>query len=282
MTDEDKRDELVTATYRGLPEEASPPEIDAAVLAAARQGIAPAHRRNWTVPVSLAAVLVLAVGLTVRMEHERPDVATMEVPPPPAKSEPVPKVQRNSSAQPSAPTPPEARPGAPREAAPRHAEPAPSIAPMAPPQMSREPDRRQDRAKAQAEAPKEKRSNVQVAPNPAADAARSSSSNVPSLAAPPASAPRADVQERSASREEQAPLTAPARATAATTAKSAAPDTGLVANSQEAPDVWLERIAVMRTQGRQIEADVNLAEFRRIYPKFNIPAQMRERIERPR
>jgi hypothetical protein len=48
----------------------------------------------------------------------------------------------------------------------------------------------------------------------------------------------------------------------------------------EPPERWLERIAVLREQGRQEEADRQLAEFRKRYPDFRIAAEMLKRVEK--
>lgn len=47
----------------------------------------------------------------------------------------------------------------------------------------------------------------------------------------------------------------------------------------EKPERWLERIAELRSRGRHAEADRELAEFRRIYPNYNLSEVMRERVE---
>lgn len=65
---EHERDERVSAAYRGLGREEPPAGLDAAILAAARR-----PRRRWAVPVSIAAVVVLAVGVTLRVQLERPE-----------------------------------------------------------------------------------------------------------------------------------------------------------------------------------------------------------------
>ena len=44
-----------------------------------------------------------------------------------------------------------------------------------------------------------------------------------------------------------------------------------MARLAEAPERWLERIAQMRKDGRNEEADKELAEFRKRYPDYAIP-----------
>ena len=48
----------------------------------------------------------------------------------------------------------------------------------------------------------------------------------------------------------------------------------------DTPERELERIAGLRAQGRQDEADRALAEFRRRYPDYRIADEMRLRVER--
>src|SRR5688572_16486647 len=70
-----ERDESVARRYRALGNEEPPPELDRRILAAAREAVAPRRAsQRWAVPASLAAVLVLAVGLTLRMQHETPGI----------------------------------------------------------------------------------------------------------------------------------------------------------------------------------------------------------------
>jgi len=74
----DERDPKLQSAYRALGAEQPPPALDEAILAAAR-GTARPWTRRWAVPLSLAAVLVLSVTVTLRIQHEQPD---SEVPAP--------------------------------------------------------------------------------------------------------------------------------------------------------------------------------------------------------
>jgi hypothetical protein len=74
MTDDDAK---VSARYRELAREEPPRRIDDAILAAARRAtasrpaplVAPTGRRRWYFPVAAAAIIVLAVAVTVHMER---------------------------------------------------------------------------------------------------------------------------------------------------------------------------------------------------------------------
>ncbi|HJS38254.1 MAG TPA: hypothetical protein VJ789_09005, partial [Burkholderiales bacterium] len=46
----------------------------------------------------------------------------------------------------------------------------------------------------------------------------------------------------------------------------------------ESPEHWLERIAGLREQGRDREADESLAEFRRRHPDYRIAEPMLRRV----
>jgi hypothetical protein len=105
MTDPDA---TLERAYRALAKEEPPPALDAAILSAARRSVTrPSLARRWGVPVSLAAVIMLAIGVTLEMRHEKPGVEV------------------------AAPAAPEALRAAPAPAAPPPA--APAEAPTAPP-----------------------------------------------------------------------------------------------------------------------------------------------------
>lgn len=105
MADPD-RDDRVSTAYRALGAEEPPRAVDAAVLAAARRKPA-----RWRVPLSLAAVLVLALGVTLRVQRETPDAEpvalapqVLEVPPPAAAPAPRASVAADAArAAPAAP-----------------------------------------------------------------------------------------------------------------------------------------------------------------------------------
>ncbi len=71
----DEQQPKVTAAYRALGAEEPPRALDEAILAAARRP-AQAWSARWAVPLSLAAVLVLSVVVTLRIQHEQPELAT--------------------------------------------------------------------------------------------------------------------------------------------------------------------------------------------------------------
>ncbi len=82
-------DRDLSKRYRDLAREEPPAALDAAILAASRSAVAkPSFSRRWGAPVSIAAVLVLAFGLTLEMEHDTPGVST-SVPGKPSPAQPA-------------------------------------------------------------------------------------------------------------------------------------------------------------------------------------------------
>jgi hypothetical protein len=73
---ETERDEKLSQAYRALGAEEPPHALDAAILAAARRKPA-----RWRVPLALAAVLVLAVGVTLRMLPHEPGAESVALAP---------------------------------------------------------------------------------------------------------------------------------------------------------------------------------------------------------
>ena len=113
----DERDPLVSQRYRELGAEEPRPELDRAIIGAARRVT---NRRRWYPSLAAAAVLVFAVAIAFHIERE----------PPP--SEPVataPEAEQRAAEAP--PAPPEAPPArqAPQSRAERKVSPAPRFTP---------------------------------------------------------------------------------------------------------------------------------------------------------
>jgi hypothetical protein len=245
MDDRDtSMDEGVRALYRGLPADAPPPEFDAAILSAARQEVAVRPKRSWAVPVSLAAVIVLSVAVTLRVEEERPGLepvplakaptAPLAAAPPAQAQVAVPSAPQAKSAADVVALNPESR----RERAPA-AEPAPAPAFVPTPSAV---------ASSAGAAADERRRDAAPEQAPAA---------APGLsAAAPAARSMVDTAKRSAE-----------------SAKVAVPPT---------PEAWLERIAELRAQSRHEEADKSYVEFRMRYPDFVIVPSSQQKIAPPR
>jgi hypothetical protein len=192
---ETERDETLSRAYRGLGAEEPPRALDEAILAAARRRPA-----RWRLPLAVAAVLVLAVGVTLRMLPHQPEAEPVALAPSVIET--------------------------PRPAAP-------------PPEQA-------------AKAARATTADAVAARAPEATVARSQ-----------AHAPAEPSAAEGGGREAAAAGAVQPRARALAAAKLSEPEPG--------PEKWLERIAELKKQGREREAQESLAEFRKRYPGHKIP-----------
>jgi hypothetical protein len=268
-----EHDDKLSRRYRELAREEPSASVDATILARARRR-APGHRRSWFVPVSIAAVLMLGVGVTLRMQMEEPGIETSA----PKRELPV-RAPESPPAEAPAPQPQLEAKAKSRLASP--ARPAAAPVPM------------QERADASS---REEDSTIAMpgAPGPIAPPAANFVPSPPPAAAPPAAAANRAApavmrdQVAPAARSESAPAAAgavglqlaePQRAKQEAEAFAAKELKKSVALPER--DAELERIAKLRESGKHADADRALEEFRKRYPDFRIPEAMWERV-RPR
>jgi|CXWL01.1.fsa_nt_gi hypothetical protein len=262
MSDE----ENVSKKYRELGAEEPPRALDEAILAAARRGAgagpaslhadaARGGRQRWTAPFAAAAVLVLAVAVTLNMQVERPGIEspvpeTASQSAPQAAGQPVPATSSTAAKEELKPKATADLKPAPRPAAPAVREPQPFAANRAP-----------ERAASRADDSRESGGAVS---GQSGEAARQMEERASRDAEAAERAPQMGEIQALAKRAERADIQAKPRA--------AAP--------ADSPERELERIAELRAQGRHEEADKALAEFRRRHPEFRIPDATRGRVER--
>jgi len=262
-------DPRVSAGYRALGDERPPEALDDAILAASRRAVGAGPQRadtsrvrRWALPVSIAAVVVLTLSLVVRIQLERPD---LEAPLPPvaidkpagnAKEEVAALAKRNERqlAEPKAKAGAAPPAAAERERQALRAPAAPAPAPAAAPP-----------AKAFVPEPPARKAA------PAESVAESAMGAARAPAAPSAAEGRA-----AAGLREDAAAGRLASSTALEDRAQASAERD--AKKDEAPREWLERIARLRREGRVEEADDSLVEFRRRYPGYEIPKEMRAAV----
>jgi hypothetical protein len=254
-----ERDDKVARLYGALPKEEPPESLDAAILAAARRAaVRPSLARRWAVPVSLAAVLVLAIGVTLEIRDEAPGIEVPTASPATRSDAAAPANPREEKEAPRPATPrmPESKEEhrlAPPLAAHRRvtpAKPAPTASTAAP-QASQAPPA------ASTAAPQ-----ASQAPPAASNVAPAQVTTQPSSAAGAAAADKR--------------LAAPAAAPSPPAADLATQAARVRADD---PIASLEAIAKLRAAGRDAEADHALDDFRRRFPIYRIDDATWERVK---
>ena len=235
----DDRD--VSRRYRELEREEPPRALDDAILAASRR---PAQTRRWYVPLAAAAVIVLAVAVTIHVERERPDAELV------AQTEPAPKAAMEERAK--KPQAPEFVP-----------DPKPRPAPESPATVLSDSKSAERRDAAPAAAP----------PADAVAAARESG-----RAAAETSGDQQRLEERTAmARQAPAPAAQAMRRAPEPAREEIAQLSSL---AKASPEQWLLAIDDLKRQGRHDDAEKQLAEFRKRYPNYRIPEALLQKFEK--
>lgn len=302
MTDPDDK---LRRHYRELAREEPGAALDAPILAASRRAVArPWAARRWGPPVSIAAVLMLAVGVSLNMQREQPGVeyaepARQNLAPaatPPQAPAPLPQERAQSLERRDATAALRSRPAAPSERKREEKFALPSVpskdeAPSANVAVEKKPAAKSDTALADSapERPAPRPYFVPEPPVPASPpAAAPASPPVASVAASPravaaatsaaTAAPLAKTTRDASEARQAESMQAPAVAGRMKEADSLAQ--GIRAQAPPLPpEQELERIARLRLEGRHAEADKALEEFRRRHPDFRIPAATWERVK---
>lgn len=249
-------DDAVSRRYRELPDEQASRALDEAILAASRRAartrpaplVAPTGRQRWYVPLAAAAVIVLAAGLGLHLQLERPEVEDVTPPSPAVLKTPPPKEQAK----------PEAAKEKPQTAQTQNRRKAEERAEPAHPQAREDaPQPFKDESLART-APESTAAESRAMAAPKAQAMRAPAP----AAAPPAAGARADNASRDQIEQSVASGAVAKRAIA------------------EPPEKALERIAELRAAGKHEEADKALAEFRKRFPDYRMSEEMKAKVER--
>ena len=250
MSEPDLRDPRLDGAYREAPREEPPEALDERIRAAARRAVdarpqsLSAQRSwasRWRIPLSVAATVVVAVTLSFMMQDE--EARKSRVAPPIGSPVPqtAPAMREMEAKQPAPPATIQKLEAAP-EARGRADEVSP--APATPAQGAIQP------------APSAPAAGTGTAPAPFVREEQRRS--LPDTEAAPGLSRDRALSDRPVGATREA---VPARAPAAVPA-------------QRPPETWLEEIRRLKAQGREAEAAAELAEFRRRYPDFALPADL--------
>jgi hypothetical protein len=254
----------VSEHYRAAGQEEPPPRLDAAVRMAARREVAqpPRPRRNWQVPASIAAVLVLGVSVILVVREKEPPLPSMERPSTDetrlAKSAPPRLAMKPQAGEPQA----RERRDLQRERPSR--------------ERSARPERDASSADELGPLPEKARGNVAV---PERDA---SQANAPSSAAAPAQAPAAPpaleqkqaqmADARASSKKKDEGFAAPG------SPAQSSPRAEQEARVKDAPaaraEDWLRSIDALLAKGEDAQARTQLLDFRKQYPRYPLSPRL--------
>ena len=248
----DPRDDRVSSAYRELPGAGPTPALDAAIQAAARRAVGsrPGGARRWQIPVSIAAVLALAIGVSLQVDREKPlqvdgtPVSSGSAEYPVVQAAPE-KEERAAPASPPAAVPTPPTPAA-QDMLAKEAAPVIEVKRFAP-----------DPPRAEVPPP---------APAPAATLGR--------IASPPAAAGAA------ATADSMRAAPQGARRAKSEASRDANLQEKSLADAPDTPERRLERIAELRSRGLHDEADRALTEFRRAHPGYRISDEWLRKVER--
>ena len=253
MTEDDE----ISRRYRELPREEPPRHLDDAILAAARRAVdtrpaplvVPTGRQRWYFPLAAAAIIVLAVAVTMHVEREQPGEEIVSAQTAPADVPPRGKPRRRPR---------------PRNRSPR---PSPSVGARPSPQIPANCARPRRRRSC-----RRRRSLRPRRPN-----------TEPTTGMRCTGAAAARGQAVAAGAHGRRGVAASERRVAARRTRARALPVQLSAYALQSPEQWLQGIADLRRQGRHEEADKALAEFRKRYPDYRIPKDpsSREALRRP-
>jgi hypothetical protein len=307
------RDEELSRIYREIEQPQPPRRVDDAILAASRRAVGakpqPVRRmltRFWDNPVAIAATIVLTFTVTLMMLEQSPkeemgkettlsrDSARFDSERPAPAQAPVDSLERRSEANEKA----------------REAEPPKPAAP-APRKRASESAARRDVGGAQGPSEERPAQKLGFVPDAPARADANVNRNVqpqamqdkPAQPEAQAPAPAALEFDQRLRRSESAPtLQAPAPATRAAAPAPASPaasasgalsesaagnfasnaigDRGITAQQlaeakQRSPEDWIKAIRALKTDGRTADVQRELAEFKRRYPDYRLPDDLR-------
>ena len=262
--DLEKMSSEISERYRAGAQDEPPARLDAAVLAAARREVEhPRRRRDWQMPASIAAMLVIGVSLVLIVRDNEPPLPSLD--------------------QPAADEAKLARPAAPQLA--MKAQPKASVDSLREARPSRERSARPDREPATAAEGATTRENA-VQENMASG---TSAPPVPVPAAPVAMAPSAagvtapaePVERERARIAESGDFSSSKKAEVLSNAAPQSRRSDEASPKQKAevapaqPEDWLRRIEDLLRIGADADAREQLLRFRKQFPQYPLPQRLR-------
>ncbi len=290
-----ERDARLAALYHAAAQDGPPVALDNAIRAAARRAVASRPRlaglpfsRSWGVPLSIAAVIVLSVSLVTLLREEAPELAQLpRAEAPAADAEHKPAASAAAAGKSAATAPKTLVPEVQRST---------GVGLKPPLQTSRPSIGIRGNTESPVPAAGSGKDTAAAGPTPAPLAKLAAPEAFPGAAdgrdnkvAAPAKEPRQRAKEEGrrdvvvdppAGVQQRLEAAKPARS-AGVAASAPAPRIAgaLEADANLPPEKWLERITELRRQGRLEEAKRNLAEFRKRYPDYTLPASLRDGIK---
>jgi hypothetical protein len=257
-------DAKLSQLYREVSTQGPPPALDALILAAAQQQVAMPKRRErpwwsrWMAPASLMATIVIGLSLTLSIVNDHPETVDGDVV---RQSSAPSRAVESAKAKFADDVPAEsvARKGAPAVAL---SGPAPQVAAksaltQAPPTS----------------AETKSESSLAAQPAPLAEGRIITPSAADAVQAEPHLKGGGFGVMREANVTRETAVGASASVPAAPSAAKAAPMHSQA--SPRPPEAWLDDIRRLIREGRENEADAQLAEFRKAYPRVTVPADLK-------
>ena len=249
----EKMSSEVSERYRAGAQDEPPARLDAAVLAAARRGAdKPVKRRNWQMPASIAAVLVIGISLVLTVRHNERPLPSLGQPPADEA-----KLAKSAPAQLAMKAKPRVGTDSPREARPSRERGA---------RPDREPQAREEVAISQGNSVRDSAVSgaaVPPVPLPAAPAleapAQSAEQERPQMAASGALSSRKKAEVLSAIPQSRR------------NDESVQPQDSV---APVKPQDWLRRIDDLLRDGKDADAQAQLLDFRKQFPNYPLAQRL--------
>ena len=244
----------VSERYRSSAQDEPPVKLDAAIRAAAHREVVKPLRRNWQMPASIAAMLVIGVSLVMVARDHEPSLPSLDHP----AAEDA-KLAKSAPSQLALKVQPRAKADFYREDRPsRERTPRPDREPMARDEVASAPDNEMSSASAQSVAP------------PAAPAA------------PADAASESPAEHKKSAIAESDKVVPGEKAAASADAAIASPSTDQALRKKEQaapvplqPDEWLRKIDHLLRNGKEADAREQLLGFQKLFPQFPVPERMK-------